>query len=53
MGQLHDNPFAIQFSAIELVHSIVGISVIVELHEAETVLEKDFTDLAEAAEKPL
>lgn len=53
MGQLHNHPFTIQFSAIQLVHGIVGISVIVKLHEAETVLEKDFADLAEAAEKPL
>lgn len=53
MCQLYNHPFAVQFPAIQLVHGIVGVSVVVKLHKAESILEQDFADLAESAEEPL
>lgn len=51
--QLDHHPFAIQFSAVQLVHGVIGVAVVIKLHKSETVFKQDFTDLSETPEEPL
>lgn len=53
MRQLDHHPFAIQFSAVQLVHGVIGVAVVIKLNKSESIFKQDFTDLSETPEEPL
>lgn len=52
-GVLYDHALAAQLLAVELVHGIVGIPGVLELHETVPIFEVDLEEAAVAAEKAL
>lgn len=50
---LYDHALAAQLLAVELVHGIVGIPGVLELHETVPIFEVDLEEAAVAAEKAL
>lgn len=53
MRQFDHHPFSVQFPAVELVHGIIGVTVVVKLHETESIFKQDFPNLSETTEEPL
>lgn len=51
--QLDHHPFAIQLSAVQLVHGVIGVAVVIKLHKSESIFKQDFTDLSKTTEEPL